>query len=218
VGTVHPAWQSNHPSLEDYTHSKAGRKPRGDSRAGLAMRMGNFHASRHLPALQAPQSVFHVRSCQSARPLLTLKLVLRIHSGSRGASQPPLRVVQKGGTKNPRRMNKRAQKGEGAVKVPQWAQHRWRTRWCWQPQHLGMPGRLGRRMPGPRPRRRKPTGSLRQEAKGPAARSPPRLCPTSAPRPAPDPLPAAPGAGHTNLRGRRLFPGRKREPAGGGRS
>lgn len=36
------------------------------------------------------------------------------------------------------------------------------------------------------------------------------------PRPAPDPLPAAPRAGHTNLRGRRLSPGRKREPAGGG--
>lgn len=30
----------------------AGRQP---SRAGQAMRMGNFHNSRHLPALQAPQ-------------------------------------------------------------------------------------------------------------------------------------------------------------------
>lgn len=64
------------------------RKRRGDSRAGQAMRMGNFHASSHLPALQAPQSLFHHgRRSQSARqPLLTLKLVLRSHSGSRGAS------------------------------------------------------------------------------------------------------------------------------------
>lgn len=72
-------------------------------------------------------------------------------------------------------------------------------------------------MSRPGRRRRKSTTVSAPGSEGPAARSPPGLCPTSEPSP-PDPLPAAPRAGCTNLRGRTLCPGRKREPAGGGRS
>lgn len=99
AGAFHPAWQSKHPSLAYYTHSKAGKSAgREQSWAGTrAMRTGNSQASRHLPGLQRPSRYSTALSLSTflAAPT-TPKLSPKDRSGIPRGSPLSLRVVQNG--------------------------------------------------------------------------------------------------------------------------